>query len=319
MRRVGLIGTGRHGSRYASHIVSDIDGLELTAIARRSPEGKDQAALWKAKWHREWQALVADPEVEAVIAVVPPSLNVVIARACAAVRKPLLIEKPLAVNGKQATEIVAVMKAVACPLTVGQTLRYNPVIQGLKARIKEMGALYSFTANQRLEPSALAWHDDRKIAGAGVVIHTAIHVFDTLHFITGKRIKRVQALGRLCRSHNLEDLVMTLVEMENGTVGTIDISKVSLARSGRYEFICEKGHLYGEQILSFVEMVRGNDLKRVEEPLPVNTVLSLLHDWRDFLAGRKQNPVPGEDGLYAVKVCDACQRSVGERRWIAVD
>ncbi len=35
--RIGIIGTGKHGSRYANHIVNDIDGLELTAISRRSP------------------------------------------------------------------------------------------------------------------------------------------------------------------------------------------------------------------------------------------------------------------------------------------
>ncbi len=260
MRGVGLIGTGRHGSRYANHIVNDLDGMELKAIARRSPEGQDQAELWGAKWYREWQDLIADPDVEAVISAVPPVLNLNIARVCAAAGKPLLIEKPLAINSTQATEIVSLFHDADLPLTVGQTLRYNPVIQSLKTRIKDMGALYSLSANQRLEPSTLGWHDIPEIAGEGVLIHTAIHVFDALRFITGKKITRVKATGRLCHSKNLADLVLVLVEMEDGTIGTVDISKISPSRSGRYEFICEQGHLYGEQIHSFVEIVQCGGL-----------------------------------------------------------
>ena len=128
MRRVGIIGTGRHGSRYANHILHDIDELELRAISRRTPAGRDQAAAWGAAWYQDWNELVIDQGVDAVISVVPPSLNLSIAKACAREGKPLLIEKPLATTSRDAAEIIAVMKAAHCPLTVGQTLRYNPVI-----------------------------------------------------------------------------------------------------------------------------------------------------------------------------------------------
>jgi predicted dehydrogenase len=181
-----------------------------------------------------------------------------------------------------------------------------------------MGKLYSFTANQRLEPSTLAWHDDKETAGAGVVIHTAIHVFDALRYITGLKVKRVMASSYRCHNRYLEDLVTVLVEMEKGVVGTVDVSKVGHARSGRYEFICRQGQLSGEQIHSFVDVVHGSDMQRVEEPLPNNTILPLLRDWNDFLDGRKENPVSGEESLYAVKVCDACLQSAKEERWIEV-
>jgi predicted dehydrogenase len=318
MRRVGIIGTGRHGSRYANHILHDIDELELTAISRRSQEGAAQASNWGVNWHQDWTELVADRDVDAVISVVPPSLNLDIAKVCAQEDKPLLMEKPLAMNSRDAVEIIAVMEAARCPLTVGQTLRYNPVIRGLKAKISDMGKLHSFTANQRLEPSTLSWHDEKGTAGAGVLIHTAIHVFDALHPITGFKVKRVMASSRRCHNANLEDLVAVLVELENGVVGTVDVSRVGHARSGRYEFICQKGQLYGEQIHSSVDIVTNNTLQCIEEPLPKNTILPLLRDWIGFLDGRNENPVSGEDGLYAVRVCEACLQSAREERWVEV-
>jgi len=151
-----------------------------------------------------------------------------------------------------------------------------------------------------------------------VVIHTAIHVFDALHFITGLEVKRVMAASYRCHSRNLEDLVTVLVEMDTGVVGTVDISKVGHARSGRYEFICQQGQLYGEQIHSFVDVVNGSTLQHIAEPLPVNTILPLLQEWNGFLNGSNENPVSGEDGLYAVKVCDACLQSAKEERWVEV-
>jgi predicted dehydrogenase len=318
MKGVGIIGTGRHGSRYAHHILNDCDGLVLKGISRRSEEGREQAALWGVPWHRDCHDLIADRSVEAVISVVPPCLNRGIAEMCAEERKPLLIEKPLATNRNDAAAIVAVMAAAGVALTVGQTLRYNPVIRSLKARIPEMGRLYSFTANQRLEPSTLPWHDERETAGAGVTIHTAVHIFDALRFITGLEVKRVMAASYRCHSRNLEDLVTVLVEMDTGVAGTVDISKVGHARSGRYEFICQQGQLYGEQVHSFVDSVSAGTLKRQEEPLPENTILPLLQEWNGFLDGRNPNPVSGEEGLYAVKVCDACLQSAKEERWVEV-
>jgi predicted dehydrogenase len=87
---VGVIGTGKHGSRYANHIVQDIEGLDLVAISRRSGEGQMQAARWSCRWYADWREVVTDPEVDCVIAALPPVLNREVATACALARKPLL-------------------------------------------------------------------------------------------------------------------------------------------------------------------------------------------------------------------------------------
>ena len=94
--RVGVIGAGKHGSRYARHIVNDVDGFELAAISRRSEEGRALAGQWGCRWHADWQDLINDPTVDCLIAALPPMLNREVAAACALARKPLLLEKPMA-------------------------------------------------------------------------------------------------------------------------------------------------------------------------------------------------------------------------------
>lgn len=318
MMNVGLIGTGKHGSRYANHIINDMDGLALAGISRRSSLGTEQAALWNTQYFRDWRDLVNSPEVDAIIAVAPPALNLDIARHCAAAAKPLLMEKPLARNGGEAAEIVAIMQAVNGLLTVGQTLRYNPVIQALKEQLPGLGTLHSFAVNQRIEPSSLDWHDEPEIAGAGVIMHTAVHIFDALKVITGLRIRRVMAASRCIHSTQLEDLVTVLAEFENGVMGTVDVSKVGYARSGRYEFICQEGQLHGDQIHGFTKIIKNSSVVCHDEQEQVPTILRLLEDWTGFLETSENNPVTGQDGMYAVQVCDACLRSAAEERWVAV-
>jgi predicted dehydrogenase len=317
--RIGIIGTGRHGSRYANHIVHDVEGLELSAVSRRSEKGREQAEQWQCSWYGDWRQLVADETVDAVIGVVPPALNPAIARSCAARNKRLLLEIPLAETGGSAYAIVDLYRMCNLPLTTGQTLRYNQVIQTFRQMLPSLGLLHSFSANQRLEPSTLSWHEQPELAGAGVSFHTAVHVFDALCFITGLEIVRVMAVAGSRYNAVLEDLLVVMVEMENGVVGTVDCSKVGRARSGRFEFVCSRGQLTGDQVHNTCSRIIGMDILPVDCGKPVGTIVPLLRDWQRFLAGQGKNPITGMDGLRAVRICEACLQSARNREWVDVN
>ncbi len=316
--RVGVIGTGTHGSRYANHVVNDVAGMELTAVSRRSTAGSGQAEKWNCRWYEDWQELVKDSHVEAVIAAVPPALNLDIARTCAGLEKPLLLEKPLAVSAADASEIVELYNQKKLRLTVGQTLRYNQIVKRMRQELPTIGELFSFSANQRLEPSTLAWHSDQDLAGAGVSFHTAVHVFDAIRFITGLEVQRVMAVVRNRHNEVLEDLLAVLVEMEQGVVGTIDCSKVGNARTGRYEFVGFDGQLHGDQVHNTLQFVRGNMLEKLDGGPSQNTIIPLLQDWHAYLAGKMDNPVSGRDGLMSVRLCEACLESARSGNWVDV-
>ncbi len=316
--RIGLIGTGKHGSRYARHIIRDIPGLTLAAISRRSAERTTQARQWSCRGYEDWRQLVEDEGVDAIIGVVPPALNPAITRACVRVGKPLLLEKPLAASLAEAREIVSLCAENKLPLTVGQTLRYNQVIGRFRKLLPELGDLYSFSANQRIEPSTLDWHEQPELAGAGVSFHTAVHVFDALRFITGREVVRVMAISGQQHNAALEDMLLVLVEMEGGVKGTVDCSKVGRARSGRFEFVCSEGQLVGDQIYNTCARIVGVEVQPVDCGEPVGTILPFLEDWQRFLAGRGENPVSGEDGLRAVQICAACLKSARRRSWVEI-
>lgn len=316
--KIGIIGTGKHGTRYANHIINDVNGLELAVISRRSPLGLEQARQWGVRYHARWQDLVNDPQVDAVISVTPPSLNVDVARQCVASGKPLLMEKPLAVDLAAGAEIVDLFHRAGVPLTVAQTLRYNAVIQALRGSLAKVGTLYAFSACHRLEPSSLSWLEDPKAAGAGVILHTAVHMFDALRFITGREVVRVRSSKFQVHNPRLEDFFTSQVEMEGGVVGTVDASKIGRARTGRYEFIGEKGELHGEQIHGWMSFTEKSAIEQIAHDPLTGTLVPLLRDWLLFLSGKLENPISGEEGLAALAICDACLRSATLDDWVVL-
>lgn len=316
--KIGIIGTGKHGSRYANHIVQDLKHCAtLTAICRRtSISGQEQARHWQTKYHTDWQHLIADPEVDAVISVTTPNLNQSIASHCLQHNKPLLIEKPLATNYGAAQKIVTGFEQADLPLSVGQTLRYNPIILGLRHELPRAGKLHSFCATHQLEPSTMPWLTNPEQAGGGVIFHTAVHVFDALRFITGQEVIRVRASSFQIHNPRLEDLFSAQIEMSKGLVGVVLAGKVGAARAGRYEFMGEKGQIQGDQIHGLLELVNGMSITPLPHQAIMPAILPLLHDWLDFLNGDRDNPISGREGLAAVKICDACRQSTMINDWI---
>ena len=317
--QIGIIGTGRHGSRYDNHLRHELAGrLELVAISRRSEAGAGQAADWGVTWHREWRQLVENPAVQAVIAATTPNLHLEIAEGCVAAGKPLLIEKPLGRTAHDAARIVELFAGRGLPLTVAQTLRYNPTIIMLRREFQRLGELFGFAANLRLEGGPHPWLDNPALAG-GVVFNAGVHLFDSLHFITGRPVRRVCARVGKRNAGNLPDHCAALLELDNGVVGTAVVGKLGAARSGRYEFNGSKGLLQGDQVHGFCEFVQGASISELGRHGAVSALVPLLEEWHAHLQGEGANPIPGPAGLQAVRIAEACLRSAREEQWVAVE
>jgi predicted dinucleotide-utilizing enzyme len=112
---IGLIGLGRHGSRYARHLLNDVPEGRLTAVCRRHiHEGSGLPAGSTAACYADYRELIADSRVDAVVIVTPPALNREISLAVAAAGKPFLIEKPLAPTLDDARAIASAAAQCGC-------------------------------------------------------------------------------------------------------------------------------------------------------------------------------------------------------------
>ena len=171
----------------------------------------------------------------------------------------------------------------------------------------------------RLEPSSLPWLEQPEIAGGGVIFHTAVHLFDALRFITGEEIVKIRAVARNIYNPHLEDLLVAEVMMSSGALGIVDTSKVSPSRACRYEFVCERGQLHGDQVHGLLEKIEGSNIRTLPVNPPGPAILPLLEDWSAYLHGKGENPISGTEGLAAVKICHACRKSVATDQWVDIE
>jgi len=317
---VGIIGAGKHGQRYAAHIRRDLTGLTLRAFSRRDVDlGARQAAEQGVRFHPDWGDLVADPAVDAVVVVVPPTLHRPIAEAVARAGKALLIEKPLATTGDDADAIVRAVAAAGVPVLMAHTLRWNSVARSVRDLLPSLGPLRALGVNQRFEVSALDWLDRPDVSGGGIILHTGIHSFDLVRFLTGREITRVWCRTTRIATRNTEDNFAAVLDLE-GTDAIVTVSgcRATAGRSGLVDAAGADGQLVADHQLHFGYRTRGLERTPLELPVATQTVLEVLRSFVRLLETGEAPPVSLGDGARAVRIAEACMRSAAESRSVAV-
>jgi|SRR5690242_9943816 len=311
MLGIGLIGLGKHGSRYARHIVEELPDATLVAVCRRSrPEGEKLAAAYHCTFHGDYSDLVATPRVEAVVVAVPPILHPAIVEATCRAGKPLLIEKPLATSLAAAQRIASLVSASGVRAMVAHSLRFNRTVQTVQAHMPEIGPLHALYLSHRFEPSPLDWLDRRAESGGGIVLHTGVHSFDLVRLLTGYEITRVWCRTAQIITRETEDSFAMTCQFSNPSLlATIAGSRAMGGRVGLFELAGARGHLLVDHVHGFVYLVRGTERLTLPVPSQVPTVREALGAFVRALREGSASPVSIEDGMRAVATVDAAYRS----------
>jgi predicted dehydrogenase len=311
MLGIGLIGLGKHGSRYARHLVEDLTDAALVAVCRRNrTEGERLASAYGCAFHDDYRDLVANPRVEAVVVAVPPIFHPAIVEAACRTGKPLLLEKPVATSLTAAQRIASLVSASGVRAMVAHTLRFNSTVHTVHAHLPDVGPLHALYLSQRFEPSPLDWLDRRAESGGGIVLHTGVHSFDLLRFLTGCEVTRVWCRTVQILTRETEDsFAMTCQLSDSSLVATIAGSRAMGGRVGLIDLAGARGHLLADHVHGFAHLVRGAERLALPVPPPVPTVRETLRAFVRALREGTSFPISIEDGLQAVAIVDAAYRS----------
>lgn len=311
---LGIIGTGKHGARYLAH-AADVPGVRLTAICRRDrAAGERQADAHGCRYHPDPAALIADPAVDAIVLVVPPTANVALATAAARAGKALLIEKPLAPTVADCRAIADAVARAGVTAMVAHTLRFNSVVRALRSALSSIGLLHAAVVSQRFEPSVVGWLDRRAEAGGGILLHTGVHSFDLVRFLTGREAVRVAAVSNAVATHDTEDNFAAVVEMEGGLIAAIGGSRATAGRSGAIELAGRDGQLVGDHVHGIAARLVGANRTALAVEPPAMTVAAALGEFASALAGRRAPAITLADGAASVALVEACYRSIASDR-----
>jgi len=139
--RWGILATGRIAHKFARGL-SCLDDAELIAVGSRRQEKADAfAEEWDIPHrHASYEALAADPDVDAVYVATPHPFHKDNSMLCLEAGKAVLCEKPLTVNARQAEEVIACARGSGVFLMEAMWTRFLPAIVRLRELLAE-GAL----------------------------------------------------------------------------------------------------------------------------------------------------------------------------------
>ena len=135
---IGIIGTGKQGADHARRIASLGDKARLVTVHDYDRGLAQQVAdNCGAAVATNDQALIDDPEVDAIIVASSTETHVEFVLACIAAGKPVLTEKPLGITVPSCELVLdAEMAAGRRYTTVGFMRRFDPEYRRLKATIE---------------------------------------------------------------------------------------------------------------------------------------------------------------------------------------
>ncbi len=306
--RIGLVGVGLHGIRYARHINRDVAEARLVAVTRRQREpGEAQAAELGCAYEASVEALADRPDVDAVVVVSPPIAHLEAVLAALAAGKAVLVEKPMVANVAEAEELRLAAERSGVPVMVAHTLRYNTVLRTIREQLPALGRVVQVRISQRLEPSSLAWQKAHQASGAGSILLTGVHLFDTVRWLFADEVAEV-----FCRSRRVLNLAhedffaANVVLARSGIHADLEVSKYTASRSCRIEIVGEEGQLFGDYWNHRLLYTSGRSERAWELSPEVFTIEEVVRDFcRRLIAGREM-PITVTDGLRTIEIAEAC-------------
>ncbi len=187
---IGLVGAGGFGE-FCLAAFGEMDEVRIAAIADidRS-RAETLAARYGSAGYADYEALLADPNVDIVALNTPPYLHAPQGLAALGAKKHLFCEKPLALTIEDGEALIGAAKANGVLLTVDYVMRYNPFWASAAAlrRAGVLGALrHMDLANHAngLSLPATHWFWDVAKSG-GIWIEHGVHFFDAFSWVSGQ-------------------------------------------------------------------------------------------------------------------------------------
>ncbi|MGH2544663.1 MAG: Gfo/Idh/MocA family protein [Ardenticatenaceae bacterium] len=189
--RVGVIGAGVGKLHVESYV--QIPQVEVVALAGLDDDRVRQVAEAHnvPQTYREYENLLADPDIDAVSVCLPNILHAPVSIAALQAGKHVLVEKPLARNAAEARTIAASAREQQRILMVSFDKRFRGDVQWIKQYVDTgaLGSIYYAKAHWMRRsgiPRLGSWFVSKKQAGGGPLIDLGVHVLDIAMYLLGE-------------------------------------------------------------------------------------------------------------------------------------
>jgi predicted dehydrogenase len=340
MVNIGIIGLGFMGQTHikayrqvpGANIVAICDAVRLPADGNLTGVAGNIASTDQIKFdmsvvkgYRDYREMLANPDVQLADICLPTPLHAETAIASLKAGKHVLCEKPLARGVAICRDIIGAAKQAKGFFMPAHCLRFWPEWAWLKTAIDDgrFGRVLALKLTRLSEPPG--WSQGTYFKGddsGGALLDLHIHDTDFVQFCFG-RPRAVCSTGQSQISGAI-DHVTTIYQVACGASVVAEGSWLMGPGFGfkmAYHAVFESATVdydstRGAEALKVFEKGKGAQVVTCEGA--DGYVGELRHIVESIEAGTPPTVVTGDDGLSAVEVCEAEERSVKTGQWIAL-
>ncbi len=240
--RVGLVGMEHW--YIARSILSELgasDRAQAVVVAHRDARyGRPEAERYGIEFTTDYLSIPSRPDVDLVVTACPSSINPQVVIAAAAAGKPVISNKPFAMDLTAAAAVAAAVEKAGIPfIGYEANSRVSPAYQSLRRWIADgrlgrvMTALVILRAT--LEGAARPWpdapigptwwRDPSQVPGGGWIDHS-IYAVDRLRWLLNAEVREIGGIAAKVKhlDEPLEDWGTALAVFSNGAIATIEVT-----------------------------------------------------------------------------------------------
>src|SRR5271165_2659124 len=320
MIRFGIVGFGLHAVKRLMPGFANAKNCRVTALSRRDPERARESAHEFGVEHAftSTAELCASTDVDAVFIATPDAMHLADVLEAVRHRKPVLVEKPMAMNATEASQMVEVARAANVLLGVAHVMRFEQSVRWFREKVasgaigRPVLARAAFVAP--LLNSARTWINDPHLATGGPLADVGVHCFDTLRYVLGDEVQSLMAQAHYVSHWAVEASGTALFQFANGTLATMSVSARAPYQT-LLEVIGDEGILSAVNALNVehpitLELRRGFEVVEKREVHNERAYTTQVEAFADAVESGRPLEIPGEEGLQNQLILDAIFRSV---------
>ncbi len=295
----GFIGCGEVTEKKSGPAFNKVPGSSVVAVMSRNADRAKSYATRHgiARWYDDAQALLDDPEVNAVYIATPPSSHATYAIMAMKSGKPVYVEKPLAATYEECLRVNRVSRETGVPCFVAYYRRYLPYFQRVKQIVetgqigKVVGVQIRFAVPPRdldYNRKQLPWRVQRDIAGGGYFYDLAPHQLDLLQQLFGPILRVSGFCSNRAGLYESEDTVSASFQFPDGLPGsgTWCFCAHESAKTDRIQIIGDHGQIsFSVFTYDPIELITEDGQQMLEIPNPPHVQLPLIQEVVEHLQG----------------------------------
>lgn len=309
--RWGILGCGDVTEVKSGPALQKADRSSLVAVMRRDgAKAADYARRHGVQNHYDdADALIADSDVDAVYIATPPSSHKALALKALAAGKPVLVEKPMALDGSECSTMAEAAETAGRSLTIAYYRRALPRFETLRKIVQsgEIGAVRAVSVVQ-MKPAddspAEIWKQDPATNGGGLFVDVQTHVLDWLTYTLGPPVAVTGQTHRLDPQSPCEDTIHYLISFADAAASGV----CCFASAPPQEHVTIHG-ANGQASMGFlrpslIEVTTASGTYTVDKPDPAHVHQPFVERLIAHYLDGAPNPCPPADGRIATDIVD---------------